>query len=154
MRWYDRSRNPIPYSPEHKNHLPFGYDENGGKKPYRRTLVDRVILRVLLLLPLAYFAYVIWIDDLPIPHRRSDDASQLHGAAIWLLLGAYLCFVAYRLLFPSNGSTVYSSMKRPYFLPSDFMPTRGGKAGLVLACAGWLLFSASVFVHFFFTHDA
>ena len=145
----DYSRQPIPYSPDHVNHLPAGASTISSRRPPRLKVVDRIALSALLVFLLAYFALGIWIDDLPIPRWRWGGVTHLHGPSIWLLLGAFLCYVIYRVWYSSKETLDDALLRAPFFLPSDLVPERGGKPALALACLGWCLFLASLVSMFF-----
>jgi hypothetical protein len=139
MQNRDYSRDPVPYSPNHKKYPLFGVSLFGNRPP-RMKRADRFVLLALLAFFLAYFAAGIWIDDLPLPGRYSGRVVHFHGISIWFLLGAFLCYVAYRRwFFPKDDMAEL----RP-FRVEDLLSSPGGKTGLVLVCAGWLLFLAAL----------
>lgn len=144
----DYSRQPLPYSPGHVNHLPEGASTISSRRPPRLKLVDRLALSALLVFLLVYFGFGIWIDDLPVPSTKGGVA-HLHGPSIWLLLGAFLCYVVYRIGFSSKETPDDAQLRAPFFFPSDLVPERGGKPALVIACIGWCLFLASLISMFF-----
>jgi hypothetical protein len=111
--------------------------------------VDRLALLTLLAFLLAFFAFGMWIDDLPVPGAFGGGVSHLHGISIWLLFGAFLCYAIYRMwFFPKHDMNAYPS--EPYsLLIEDLVPRHSGTAAFVLGCVGWLLFLATLVSMFF-----
>ena len=113
------------------------------------TWADRLALFALLAFLLAYFAFGIWIDDLPVPGVRGGGVAHLHGISSWLLLGAFLCYVMYRIWFsPKDDMDDFPSRALSLRL-EDLVPQHGGKMAFTLAFVGWLLFLASTISMFF-----
>jgi len=152
----DYSRDPIPYSPQHKNYLPLGVPTISDRRPPRLRWWDKLILLVFLAAILAYFAFGIWIDDLPVPRWRGIPGwgggkaeTHLHGLSSWLLLGAFLCYVLYRIRRHRNPDPVEDPSLPSSLDLKDLVPRHGDKLATALAWAGWLLFLATLVSMFF-----
>jgi hypothetical protein len=111
--------------------------------------VDQFALLALLAFLFAYFAFGIWINDLPVPGVRSGGVAHLHGVSIWLLLGAFLCYVIYRIWFLPKEDTDCYPLGVASIRIQDLFAWHSGRVAFVLGCVGWLLFLASLISMFF-----
>ncbi len=84
-----------PYSSEHINYLPPGYDPSkSGVSPFyipnRIPLSERILNTVSAVFLLAYGTYGIYVNDLYIPGKRSKGV-HLHDVPAWIMYGAFIC---------------------------------------------------------------
>jgi len=141
---HDYSIDPLPYSENHTNHLPGGYDPVGTFKRVELPIADRVITAVGCIVVIAYVALGLWIDDLIIPGFKPHqlDIHVRSAVVAWLLAGAVFCMMIVFLRVYARKSVLMERRSVSEYPGSGFKPIYGTAEKLLRALSATLLTAA------------